>query len=739
MDNNQHQNLVGFIWNIANKLRGPYRPPQYRRVMLPLIVLRRFDLVLAENKQQVLDEKKRLEEKGITGPALDKALSRIAANDRKQELFNTSGFTFEKLLGDAPNISGNLIAYIQGFSPRARDIFDKFEFETEIAKLDEANRLFLIIKEFCSAEINLSPNAISNLQMGYLFEELVRKFNEQANEEAGDHFTPREVIRLMVQLLFTGEAGIYEKGIYRSVYDPTAGTGGMLSESEKFICGDGFTTGLNPDAHIELFGQEYNPESYAICCADLLIKDEPINNLIYGDTLGIKDAKNKTNGFVPHDGHQDKKFHYMLANPPFGVEWKPEEDFVRQEYNDQGFSGRFGAGLPRINDGSLLFLQHMISKMHNPPKNGGDGSKIAIVFNGSPLFTGDAGSGESNIRRWIIENDLLDAVVALPDQMFYNTGIYTYVWIVTNKKPAHRQGKVQLIDGTRHFKKMDKSLGNKRNELSDDHIKALVRLYAEHEQDAECDVIVDGKPLRRVCSKLFNNQDFGFLKITVERPLRLNFQVSPERIARLDEQSAFVNLASSKKRKDDAAYRAEVAAGQEMQAVIKAALHEVESETLYFNRAEFESLLADTLQDAGVKLGAPLKKAILAALSERDSMADICLDAKGNPEPDPELRDTEIVVLPDNISLPLPLKYDNETGLDQLLTLVKDHCEDYLKAEVLPHVADAWIAHDKTKVGYEIPLTRHFYVYQPPRPLEEIAGEISQLKKEIMAMLSEVV
>ncbi|MEQ1638072.1 MAG: N-6 DNA methylase [Methylococcales bacterium] len=429
----------------------------------------------------------------------------------------------------------------------------------------------------------------------------------------------------------------------------------------------------------------------------------------------------------------------MLANPPFGVEWKPEEDFVRDEYEDQGFSGRFGAGLPRINDGSLLFLQHMISKIHNPPKNGGDGSKIAIVFNGSPLFTGDASSGESNIRRWIIENDLLDAVVALPDQMFYNTGIYTYIWIVTNKKPTHRLGKVQLIGCTRHFKKMDKSLGNKRNELSDDHIKELVRLYAEHQHDAESEVILDGKPQRRVCSKLFNNQDFGFLKITVERPLRLNFQVSPERIARLDEQSAFANLASSKKRKDDAAYRAEVTAGQETQALIKATLHEVESESLYLNRAEFESLLTDTLQDASVKLGAPLKKAILAALSERDPKADICLDAKGNPEPDPELRDTEIVSLPDDISLPLPLKYNNETGHDPLLKLVKEHCEAYLKAGVLPHAPDAWIAHDKTKVGYEIPLTRHFYVYQPPRPLEDIAAEISQLEKDIMAMLSEVV
>lgn len=745
MQNTQHQNLVGFIWNIANKLRGPYRPPQYRRVMLPLIVLRRFDLVLAENKQSVLDEKKRLEDKGITGPALEKALSRIAATDRKQELFNTSGFTFEKLLGDAPNIAGNLIAYIQGFSPRARDIFDKFEFETEIAKLDEANRLFLIIKEFCSAEINLSPKAISNLQMGYLFEELVRKFNEQANEEAGDHFTPREVIRLMVQLLFTGEDGIYEKGIYRSVYDPTAGTGGMLSESEKFICGDGFTTGLNPDANIELFGQEYNPESYAICCSDLLIKDEPINNLIYGDTLGIKDTKNKTNGFVPNDGHPYKNFHYMLANPPFGVEWKPEEDFVREEYEEQGFSGRFGAGLPRINDGSLLFLQHMISKMHSPPKLldeenvGGDGSKIAIVFNGSPLFAGDAGSGESNIRRWIIERDMLDAVVALPDQMFYNTGIYTYVWIVTNKKPVHRQGKVQLIDGTRHFKKMDKSLGNKRNELSDDHIKELVRLYAEHDHDAESKVLVEGKPERRVCSKIFDNREFGFLKITVERPLCLNFQVSPERLAKLDDQSAFANLASSKKRKDDAAYRTEVAAGQEAQSAIKAALQSMDAETLYRNRPAFESALEAALKKAGIKVGAPIKKAILAALSERDPKADICVDAKGNPEPDAELRDTEIVALPDDIALPLPLGYDNETGHDKLLALVKDHCEDYLKMEVLPYVADAWIDHSKTKVGYEIPLTRHFYVYQPPRPLKEIAGEISQLEKDIMAMLSEVV
>lgn len=756
MQQNHHQNLVGFIWNIANKLRGPYRPPQYRRVMLPMIVLRRFDLVLAENQKKVLAEKERLEARGITGPALEKALSRVATSGRKQELFNTSGFTFDKLLADPPNIAGNMIAYIQGFSPRARDIFDKFDFEAEIAKLDEANRLYLILKEFCSNEIDLSPKTLSNLQMGYLFEELVRKFNEQANEEAGDHFTPREVIRLMVQLLFTDEEGIFAPGIYRSIYDPTAGTGGMLSEAEKYICGDGTHEGLNPDAHIELFGQEYNPESYAICCSDLLIKDAPIDNLIFGDTLGVKDAKNKNNGFVPHDGHPEKKFHYMLSNPPFGVEWKPEEDFVREEYNDQGFSGRFGAGLPRINDGSLLFLQHMISKMHNPPKivgdinEGGDGSKIAVVFNGSPLFTGDAGSGESNIRRWIIENDLLDAIVALPDQMFYNTGIYTYVWIVSNRKPEHRRGKVQLIDGTRHYKKMDKSLGNKRNELAEEHIRELVRLYAEHQHEATSVAPVHTKGSSRptgtetrTVSKIFDNHEFGYLKITVERPLRLNFQASSQRIARLDEQRAFANLATSKKRKDQAAYQAEIEAGKQTQIAIKDLLEEMDGNILYQNRDEFEAILNKelnkALKKADLKVGAPVKKAILAALSERDPQADICTDKKGNPEPDAELRDSENVQLPADINLPLPLKYDNETGHDKLLALVKDHCEAYLAAEVLPHVPDAWIDHSKTKVGYEIPLNRHFYVYEPPRPLEEIAGEISQLEKEIVAMLAEVV
>lgn len=735
MQQNNHQDLVGFIWNIANKLRGPYRPPQYRKVMLPLVVLRRLDCVLEPTKDLVLTEHKRLEGKGITGYALETALSRIAlGNERSQPLYNTSPWTFQKLLGDAPGLATNLQAYINGFSPRARDIFYKFEFENEIQRLDENNRLFLIIKEFCSPQIDLSPARISNFEMGTMFEELVRKFNEQANEEAGDHFTPRDVIRLMVNLIFTEEADVFKPGIYKSIYDPTAGTGGMLSVSEEHI------KAHNPDANLELFGQEYNPEAYAICCSDLLIKDEPIDNLVYGDTLGLKESKNKGNNFVPHDGHPGKAFHYMLANVPFGVEWKPEEDFVQAEYKDHGFNGRFGAGLPRINDGSLLFLQHMIAKMHRPPTQGGDGSKIAIVLNGSPLFTGDAGSGESNIRRWIIENDWLDAVVALPDQMFYNTGINTYIWLVSNKKPAHRQGKVQLIDGAHHYQKMKKSLGNKRNELSALHIAELVRLYGDYQPNATSQVTIDGKSEPRVCAKLFDNRDFGYLKITVERALRLNFQASPARIERLREQSAFANLASSQKRKDTAAQDAEVATGEAQQQQIIAALSTLDPTPLYRSRPGFEGLLDTTLQAANLKLGAPLKKAILAALSERDPAAAICADAKGKPEADSELRDTELVPLPSTIQLPLPLGYDDkQTGHDQLLALVRDHCEAYLKAEVLPHVPDAWIDHSKTKIGYEIPLNRHFYVYQPPQPLEKIEAEIKTLEAEILAMLAEVV
>ena len=513
----------------------------------------------------------------------------------------------------------------------------------------------------------------------------------------------------------------------------TAGTGGMLSVAEEYI------KKQNTGANLGLFGQEYNPESYAICCSDLLIKDEPINNLVYGDTLGIKNAKSKSNNFLPRDGHPDKQFHYMFANPPFGVEWKPEEDFIKDEYDNLGFKGRFGAGLPRINDGSLLFLQHMISKMHASPKEGGDGSRIAIVFNGSPLFTGDAGSGESNIRRWIIENDWLDAVIALPDQMFYNTGIFTYIWLVTNKKAAHRQGKVQLVDGTRHFLKMKKSLGNKRNELSPEHIEELVRLYGDFEQNGLSEVKSDGQIEKQICSKIFDNREFGFLKITVERPLRLNFQASEERVARLSEQKAFQDLATSKKLKDAKVQQLEMEMGESLQNQILDALRCLDGNHLYMSRAEFMRDLKRVLKNAGLKLKEPVIKAILAALGEPDPEAEICRDKKGNPEPDSNLRDTEIVPLPDDIMLPIPLGYDKDANVDELIKLVKGHCEAYLEAEVLPHVPDAWIDFSKTKVGYEIPLTRHFYVYQPPRPLDEIENDIKSLESDIMAMLGEVV
>ncbi|MGL4501216.1 MAG: type I restriction-modification system subunit M [Planktothrix sp.] len=731
---NSHQDLIGFIWTIADKLRGPYRPPQYRRVMLPLIVLRRLDAVLEPTKLAVIEAKAKYEKMGLTGEAFEKAIAKVAlGGERQQFLYNTSEFTFPKLLNDADGIASNLINYINSFSPKARDIFEKFDFESEIQKLDESNRLYLIIQELCKPEVDLSPAKLSNLQMGYLFEELVRKFNEQANEEAGDHFTPREVIRLMVNLVFCDEIDVFKQGIYRSIYDPTLGTGGMLSVSEEHI------KNQNPAANLGLFGQEYNPESYAICCSDLLIKDEPIDNIIYGDTLGVKNAKTKSNNFLPQDGHPDKQFHYMFANPPFGVEWKPEQDFIEDEYKNLGFKGRFGAGLPRINDGSLLFLQHNISKMHSSPENGGDGSRIAIVFNGSPLFTGDAGSGESNIRRWIIENDWLDAVIALPDQMFYNTGIFTYIWLVTNKKALHRRGKVQLVDGTHHYQKMKKSLGNKRNELSPEHITELVRLYGDFQQNGMSEIKNDGKIEKPICSKIFDNREFGFLKITVERPLRLNFQVSPERLALLGEQSAFQNLATTKKRKDEKVQQLEIEMGENIQNLIIEALQKIDQNKLYLSRDNFEKDLNQVLKKAGLNLKAPVKKAILAALGAADPEAEICRDSKGNPEPDSNLRDTEIVPLPNNIALPLPLDYGKDGNVDGLVKLVKEHCQEYLVKEVLPHVPDAWIDFDKTKVGYEIPLNRHFYIYQPPRGLDVIEDDIKALESDIMAMLAEVV
>ena len=724
----RHKEIAGKIWEIANRLRGPYRPPQYRLVMLPMVVLRRLDCVLESTKDAVLAEHARLVAAGTAENAIPRILTRVVDKDRKQPLYNVSPYTFQKLLGDSENIAPNLVAYINGFSDTARRIFEKFKFGDQIEKLDASNRLYAIVQAM--AGVDLHPQKISNIEMGYIFEHLVMRFNEQANEEAGDHFTPREVIRLMTSLVYTGETDVYNAGVYREIYDPACGTGGMLSVSEEFI-----VKGQNERANVALYGQEYNDESWAICCSDMLIKDEETDNISLGDTLG--DGKTS-------DGFPDKKFHYMLANPPFGVEWKDQQKVVAKEASELGFSGRFGAGLPAINDGSLLFLQHMISKMH-PYKDGDEdkpGSKIAIVFNGSPLFSGDAGSGPSNIRRWIIENDWLDAIVALPDQLFYNTGIFTYVWLVTNRKTAERKGKVQLIDGTRFFAKMKKSLNNKRNELTEAHIARLTELYGNFRDSETEKVCADEKAglwEERVISRIFDNREFGFLKVTVERPLRLNLEATPERIARLDEQTTFVNLAVSKKRKDAHAIEAEEAAGRAEQDAIRALLETLKGNGRYMDRAEFEADLEAATKKAKRKLAAPLKKAIFAALGERDPKAEICRDSKGRPEADSELRDTENIPLPAEAKLPLPMNFGPDMPNDDLVEAMRGAIDAYMAAEVLPHVPDAWVDYAKTKVGYEIPINRHFYVYKPPRPLAEIETDIQVLEGEIAGLLKGLV
>ncbi|MBS1910878.1 MAG: SAM-dependent DNA methyltransferase [Bacteroidetes bacterium] len=738
------------IWNIANILRGPYRPPQYRRVMIPLTVLRRLDCVLEKSKPEVIAYYNRLKaDARYDVETIEKMIN------RKFDLnfHNTSEFTFANLLGDPDKLAANLVQFMAGFSARARRIIEKFKFEEEIEKLDEANRLFEVVMQV--AAVDLHPERISNIAMGYMFEDLVRRFNEQANEEAGDHFTPREVIGLMVNILFTYDDLVYQDGKVIKIYDPACGTGGMLSESEKLIADP--DTGLNPGAHLELFGQEYNPESYAICGSDLMIKGEDVSNIAFGNTLGTGRSKE---GFTDGDGHPDERFHYMLANPPFGVEWKPEKDHVTREHREFGFDGRFGPGLPRINDGALLFLLHMIHKMQPAPEEGGEGSRIGIVFNGSPLFTGDAGSGESNIRRWIIENDMLEAVIGLPDQLFYNTGIFTYVWIVTNRKRPARAGKVQLINAVDFAWKMKKSLGDKRKRIGDgtdgapDHIGMLTRLYGEFQDGVrmtlgEIGTNIDPRRNREKSlpvSRIFSNREFGYLKITVERPLRLNVAVTDERIARFRESTAFIGLALSRKRKNRAKIEEEMLVGQAAQAAILEVLEGMREAyaggALRMDRAVFEKELAAAFDDAGLVLDTKLKDALLGpgGLGERDPAAGICRDKKGKPEPDPELRDTENVPLPEDIALPLPLEYEGKKNKgkvdpEPLLELVRDHCEAYLAAEVLPYRPDAWIDHMKTKVGYEIPFNRHFYEYEPPRPLEEIESDIAGLEREIVAML----
>ncbi|MCB1934376.1 MAG: SAM-dependent DNA methyltransferase [Nitrosomonas sp.] len=573
-----HQSLSAFIWSVADLLRGDYKQSEYGKVILPFTVLRRLDCVLETTKEAVLAEHANKLKADINPEPF---LLRKAG----QSFYNISPLDMKKLMGDQDHIRENLFAYIQGFSEAVRDIFERFDFYTQVERLSKAGLLYQVTERF--ANVDLHPDKVSNSQMGLVFEELIRKFAEISNETAGEHFTPREVIRLMVNLLFIEDDDVLAKpGVVRTIYDPTAGTGGMLSVAGEYLHEH------NPDARLTMFGQELNPESYAICKADMLIKGQDVANITFGNTFS-------------DDGHLHKKFDYMLSNPPFGVEWKKVEKEVRKEHETQGYSGRFGPGLPRVSDGSLLFLLHLISKMR-PAVDGG--SRFGIVLNGSPLFTGAAGSGESEIRRYVLENDLLEAIIGLPTDMFYNTGISTYIWILSNRKPEHRKGLVQLIDASGYWQKMRKSLGSKRKELSDEHITEITRLFGQFIEASE-----GKKPI----SRIFKNTDFGYHTITVERPLR-------------DENGQIVLATKGKQ--------------------------------------------------------------------------------KGKPQPDSSLRDTENVPLSEDI-------------------------EDYFKREVLPHVPDAWIDHNKTKVGYEIPFNRHFYVFEPPRPLAEIDADLKQCTDRILTMI----
>ncbi|PJE01733.1 class I SAM-dependent DNA methyltransferase [Mycobacterium sp.] len=654
------QTNANLIWKIADLLRGPYQPNQYGDVILPFTILRRLDCILEPTKDEVLAEYKKIRATKVDPAVLLKAKFKLP-------FYNTSKWSFASLIGDPEGVADNLVDYIEHFSPNVRDVFDGYKMLDEIANLAKSDRLYLIVKAF--AAVDLHPKVVTQHDMGYIFEELIRKFAESNSTQAGDHFTPREVIALMVDILFsTQDDALTKPGVVRTIYDPAAGTGGMLSTAYDHL------VEMNPKARPVLYGQDINPRSYALCKSDMIIKGQDVDNIYLGDTL-------------TDDGFRTNHFDFLLSNPPFGVAWNTQQKKVTDEHEQRGFAGRFGPGLPRVSDGSLLFLMHLISKMQ-PVRKGEGGSRLAIVLNGSPLFTGGAGSGESNIRQWIIENDLLDAIIALPTDMFYNTGIATYIWILDNNKPSKRKGKVQLINAVDMYGKMRKSLGSKRKELRSKDIERICHLYdsfrnqhATDEHDAH--------------SKIFKGEAFGYSTITVERPLQLRFVPTEDKVEEVLAQKSINKLKSIE------------------QTSIRNALSTLIGWE-WKDRDEFITALKGALNKAGLtKPPAPLVKTIWATLGEHDDDATIVTDSKGNPEPDPALRDTENVPLTEDI-------------------------EDYFAREVLPHVPDAWIDHDKTKLGYEIPFTRHFYRYVPPRPLEEIQKDLRVLVSEIQAMLAEV-
>jgi type I restriction enzyme M protein len=662
------RNHAAFIWSVADLLRGDYKQSEYGRVILPFVVLRRLDCVLEPTKSKVLQLAAKLAGRvDNVEPVLCQAAG--------EQFYNTSPLTMARLLDDPPNMADNLSSYVRAFSSGARDVLEKFDLPGQIERLDRADLLYLVVSRF--SEIDLHPTAVSNLEMGYLYEELIRRFSELSNETAGEHFTPREVIRLMVNLLFIEDDKLLTKpGVVKTMLDPACGTGGMLSVAEDHL------RSLNPRARLEVYGQELNSETYAICRSDMMLKGQDASHIVLGNSFS-------------EDGFTGESFDYLLANPPFGVEWKKVQRTVRDEHDSKGFAGRFGAGLPRINDGSFLFLQHMIAKM-KPAGQGG--SRLAIVFNGSPLFTGAAASGESEIRRWIIENDWLEAVVALPDQLFYNTGISTYFWVVTNRKSPQRRGKVQLVDARDFWQKMRKSLGEKRKELSADHIAEITKLYGVFDENDRV--------------KILPNEAFGFLRITVERPLRLKWEVSDDTLAAMRAEKKIVKL------------HPDVVAGL----VDSLAGHTGLADT---DRKNLAKVVDPILKAAG--LTTPQQSALWDALAVRDAGAPVIISRRGDPEPDPELRSQENVALP-GIQVGYEQDPTGRLGTVEYRTAVDDHID----REVHPYVPDAWIDHTKTRIGYEIPITRHFYKYHPPRPLDEIDVEIKQLEAEIQELLREV-
>jgi type I restriction enzyme M protein len=679
-----HSEIVSFIWGVADLIRDSFKRGHYQDVILPLTVLRRLDCVLAPTREAVWRANAKWKGK-LENP--QKQLRKASGF----AFYNTSLYNFDKLLGDHAHLAKNLRNYIAGFSTNMAEVIEHFGFDNTITELEKHGLLYKVLERF--KNVDLHPDRVTNAQMGTIFEELIRKFNEALDENPGEHFTPRDVVHLMVDLLLAGdEARLKRPGIVLTICDPCCGTGGMLTIGKEHIQGANGRPGLNPRAEIHLFGQEVNPQTFAVCKSDLFMKSadgEDAEHILFGSTLEA-------------DRHGARRFDYLIANPPYGKDWKRDEEAVEGEH-ERGEAGRFGAGLPRISDGQLLFLQHMLFHMQ-PPTEGG--ARVAIIMNGSPLFTGDAGSGESEIRRWILEHDWLEALVALPEQMFYNTGIATYVWVLTNRKAKERRGKVQLIDATSFWAPMRKSLGDKRREIPSDKAAAILAI---HKSFAE-----------REHSKIFPTTHFGYRKITVERPLRLNFEASAERFARLEGEPAFRKLAESKRKPGTKAREVEEAAGREEQDRIRQMLAGLPGRVVK-NSEEFVEMLATTAERVAVNLTAALKQAIQAALSERDESAEICIDASSNPQPDPELRDYENVPLGERV-------------------------EDYFAREVKPHVPDAWInttVRDEKdgqvgKVGYEINFNRYFYKYVPPRPLEEIEKEIRAIEKEVATMLGEV-